>query len=299
MTSDTHAQITVLATACATGQMHMPLIVFPGVRFSYNPLAGFEKAHFGRFDNGWMDSEIFSHWLKTAFVPATEHLKKPVVLFADGHTTHATMAVHRICREHNIILYQLPSHSSHIVQPLDLTTFKSLKEAWYRAVRQYRFETCEVVGKREFSRVFKKAWDLGTKANVVASGFRAAGIFPWDPDHFDRTKTIPSRTTQTVTSESPTTDVDTTELQIQTETVTSEAPTTDVDTTELQVQTETVTSEAPTTDVDTTELQVQTETVTSESPTTDVDTTELQGDCTTTTRFKLPHLLFLLLQLRL
>ncbi|GFN92562.1 Jerky protein [Plakobranchus ocellatus] len=107
-----------------------PLLIFPGQRFSYDPLEGFPEAHLARSSNGWIDAEIFEGWLLHAFVPAVSHLPKPVLLFADGHKAHNTMTVHDICKEHGIIFYSLPSHASHVVQPLDLTTFKKLKQSW-------------------------------------------------------------------------------------------------------------------------------------------------------------------------
>ncbi|KAL8568889.1 hypothetical protein ACOMHN_061465 [Nucella lapillus] len=115
VTSDTHTQITVLACVSASGEVLDPLIIFPGKRFGYDPLEGFPEAHFAKSDNGWIDGEIFATWLKTAFIPATNHLPRPVILFLDGHKTHVTMAVSDVCRDKGIILYQLPSHSSHVV----------------------------------------------------------------------------------------------------------------------------------------------------------------------------------------
>ncbi|XP_012944901.1 uncharacterized protein LOC106013512 [Aplysia californica] len=106
-------------------------------RFTYDPLEGFEEAHMATSGNVWIDSEIFARWMESAFCPAVAHLQKPVILFADGHSTHLTLEIHEICRSHGIILYQLPSHSSHIIQPLDLTSFKNFKRAWYEEVMKY------------------------------------------------------------------------------------------------------------------------------------------------------------------
>ncbi|GFO18076.1 Jerky protein [Plakobranchus ocellatus] len=122
-------------------------------------MEGFPGAHFAKSANGWIDSEIFATWLSTSFVPAMAHLQKPVLLFADGHSTHLTLAMHEICREHNIILYQLPSHSSHIVQPLDLFSFKNFKQASGEKVIKFQEENSDTLTKQHFSKVFRKAWD--------------------------------------------------------------------------------------------------------------------------------------------
>ena len=57
-------QMTVMAAASASGHFIPPMIIYPGQRFSYNPLDGFEEAAFGRSENGWMDSEVFIGWFK-------------------------------------------------------------------------------------------------------------------------------------------------------------------------------------------------------------------------------------------
>ena len=59
-------QMTVMAAASAAGHFIQPLIIFPGQRFSYNPLEGFEEAALGRSENGWMDSEVFIWGLRNA-----------------------------------------------------------------------------------------------------------------------------------------------------------------------------------------------------------------------------------------
>ncbi|KAL8586989.1 hypothetical protein ACOMHN_062400 [Nucella lapillus] len=204
VTSDTHTQITVLACVSASGEVLDPLIIFPGKRFGYDPLEGFPEAHFAKSDNGWIDGEIFATWLKTAFIPATNHLPRPVILFLDGHKTHVTMAVSDVCRDKGIILYQLPSHSSHVVQPLDLTTFKPLKKAWRDEVMRFQEAESDTVGKKDFAKLLKVAWKNGIDPDVVISGFRAAGIYPWNPDHVDLTKLGPSRLYATEVTETAT-----------------------------------------------------------------------------------------------
>ncbi|GFO28000.1 hypothetical protein PoB_005450500 [Plakobranchus ocellatus] len=59
ITNDNHRQVTVLACGNAAGDMQQPLLIFPGQRFAYDPLAGFREAHIACSANGWIDSTIF------------------------------------------------------------------------------------------------------------------------------------------------------------------------------------------------------------------------------------------------
>ena len=113
----------------ASGYFLKPLMVYPGVRFNYNPLEGYRDAVFGRTESGWMDPELFVTCLTEVFEPAlSEHEnKRPVVIFVDVHSTHCTLEASKFCREHNKLLYCLLEHASYLIQPYDLKLFSALK----------------------------------------------------------------------------------------------------------------------------------------------------------------------------
>ncbi|XP_053402897.1 uncharacterized protein LOC123562153 [Mercenaria mercenaria] len=180
-TSSDKTQITVLACMSATGHFLKPLIVYPGQRFAYNPLEGFPEAVMGRTDNGWMDADLFATWLTDVFIPSINErgVRKPVVLFVDGHSTHVSMRVSDICRQGGIELYCLLEHASHLMQPCDLRLFSVLKDSWKQAVRDYQFQNIgEHVTKKTFASVFKTAWEKATTVSVAVHGFRDSGLFP-------------------------------------------------------------------------------------------------------------------------
>ena len=76
----------------------------------------------------------------------------------------------------------------------------------------YQEENADIVGKREFSSVLKKAWIRGIQKDAVISGFRAAGLYPWNPEHVNMSKLGPSRlyatTTDTETNSDTMTETD-------------------------------------------------------------------------------------------
>ena len=149
ITSSDKSQITVMACLSAGGNFMEPMIVFPQERFNFNPLAGFRNACIGRSSNGWMDSELFLEWLGLF----SKHLddlqvKRPVLLFCDGHKTHLTEDASLFCRANDIILYCLLENSSHLMQPCDLRFFSSLKANWKTAVMDFQDQNIgEVVTK--------------------------------------------------------------------------------------------------------------------------------------------------------
>ncbi|XP_052232365.1 uncharacterized protein LOC127845476 [Dreissena polymorpha] len=177
-------QMTVMAAASASGHFVTPMIIYPGQRFAYDPLDGFEEAAFGRSENGWMDCEVFVCWLKNVFIPDinARQVKKPVLLLIDGHSTHITMKASDTCLENGIELYCLLEHSSHLIQPLDLRFFGTLKAAWRQSVRDWQTHNVgQFVTKQNFARVFKQAWTASTTVDAAVKGFHESGLFPFDP----------------------------------------------------------------------------------------------------------------------
>ncbi|KAH3864128.1 hypothetical protein DPMN_027142 [Dreissena polymorpha] len=102
-----------MAAASAVGHYIQPMIIFPVQRFSYKPLHGFEEAAMGRSETGWVDSVVFTSWLKDVFIPRIEawHVKKRVLLIIDGHNTHTTMRASDVCVKSGIEWYCLLEHS--------------------------------------------------------------------------------------------------------------------------------------------------------------------------------------------
>ena len=70
----------------------------------------------------------FVMWMTDLFIPSLpEDRHGPVLLILDGHASHVSYEVRRLALQHNI---SLPSHLTHILQPLDIGVFKGMKSTW-------------------------------------------------------------------------------------------------------------------------------------------------------------------------
>ena len=82
-------------------------------------------------NSGWtFDSHGFE-WLQKQFDPITRP-KDPSerrLLILDGHSSHITANFIAYCMNNKIDLLVLPPHTSHVLQPLDIRIFQSLKRA--------------------------------------------------------------------------------------------------------------------------------------------------------------------------
>lgn len=81
------------------------------------------------------------------------------------------------CLDHRILLLCLPAHTSHILQPLDVAVFSPISTYYAQEVSKLRVP----VDKNQFPNLLARAHQKAfTKENIQA-GFRAIGIYPYNP----------------------------------------------------------------------------------------------------------------------
>ena len=157
------SQVTILACGCATGQIIPPFMIFAVKQIS--PLWTPDKVSGSRFavsDSGWVDQELFNFWLTDHFLPNVPS-RRPVLLLLDGHSSNFEPYSIQFAREHQIVIFCLPLHSTHECQPLDTSFFRSLKSHWQNSVHKfYQDNSGKSVSKLNFCSVLK----LGRNKNV-------------------------------------------------------------------------------------------------------------------------------------
>ncbi|PIK54125.1 hypothetical protein BSL78_08966 [Apostichopus japonicus] len=110
----------------------------------------------------------------------------------DGHRSHINLETANFCSENKVILFCFPAHASHILQPCDLSLFKSVKTYWKKEVQQWQIDNPgQNVTKQTFACIFYKAWRQSAMPKIAANGFRAAGLYPFTKE-FDKAKVAPS-----------------------------------------------------------------------------------------------------------
>ena len=77
-------------------------------------------------NSGWQTDETFAEYLQNHILSQLINKRKEqhreeqtIVLLLDSHITRAQPNVLQFCRTHNVAILTFPSHSSHLVQPLD------------------------------------------------------------------------------------------------------------------------------------------------------------------------------------
>jgi hypothetical protein len=76
----------------------------------------------------------------------------------------------------------MPAHSSHLLQPLNVSCFSPLKRAYSREVKSLIRHHINHITKLEFLPAFKTAYDRSFTSANICSAFRGAGLVPLQPD---------------------------------------------------------------------------------------------------------------------
>ena len=100
----------------------------------------------------------------------------------DGHSSHCSEPFETYARKNNIIPLWLPSHSSDILQPLDVACFSSVKKRYRRGVEMLARDGQNHVDVDDFLRIYAAARPHALSNSNIESAFKATGIFPFNPD---------------------------------------------------------------------------------------------------------------------
>lgn len=152
---------TVLLTIGANGLCLPPYIIYKSLRLytQWCPKNVIKGAVFNGTKSGWTDEHCFVDYLVKLFIPSTKHLKKPILLIFDGHYSHLSIKAVRLAIDNGIHLLCLPSHTTHVLQPLDIYTLKYVKQQWKELLWDHFKTTSKTMEKRDFVELFSKLYD--------------------------------------------------------------------------------------------------------------------------------------------
>lgn len=176
--------ISVIACCSAEGVFLPPFCIFKGknVKDCYKDGMPPGSAIAMNVKSAYVNAEIFKQWLQEHFAPRKPN--GPVLLILDGHTSHTnSVEMLEFCEKNEIVLLCLPSHTTHYLQPLDRSFFKSLKSSYYYECNRYiKINPTKKITRYQFGKILGDSWNKSATVQNAVSGFRATGIMPFNPD---------------------------------------------------------------------------------------------------------------------
>ncbi|EDN07800.1 predicted protein [Histoplasma mississippiense (nom. inval.)] len=100
----------------------------------------------------------------------------------NNHGSHLTEEFIQYCNLHKIILFRFPSHTSHILQPLDGVPFQQYKHYHTKAVNEAARYGYEQYGGRQFLANLESVRLQAFKPGTVRAGFADRGMYPVNRD---------------------------------------------------------------------------------------------------------------------
>jgi hypothetical protein len=145
----------------------------------------------GVSDNGWTTDELGFEWIKH-FNQHTAARTAGVyrLLIVDGHSSHATPEFDQYCADNKIITLCMPPHTSHLLQPLDVSCYSPLKRAYGREIEELARQGVYHVDKIDFLTVYARIRPTVFTQQNIQAGFRATGLVPSCPDRVLSSLTI-------------------------------------------------------------------------------------------------------------
>ena len=173
---------TVLATVAADGSKFPPFIVFKGKKMWENWMSkdAYAGTAYAVSDRGWMTETVFLNWFQHQFIDRVKLIEGPKILIHDGHISHVSISLIDCAVKNDTTLLKLPPHTTHFLQPLDVSGFKPVKTKWDKVLVEWqRHNYGRTLGKSDFSKLLGEAWPALSEQNIKA-GFKKTGIFPID-----------------------------------------------------------------------------------------------------------------------
>ncbi|KAI4468140.1 hypothetical protein MML48_2g00013261 [Holotrichia oblita] len=186
---------TVLALCNAEGKKAPPLIIFKGRHLWDKWIAPAESSYpgiaYAATKKGWIEGEVFRNYLMKTVIPALGH-ERPTLIVYDHNSTHLDPTIIEAAIKENITIIKFPPHASHLLQPLDLSVFKSFKCKWdAKLIAWQRQHVGQKLPKNVFSQFVCDTWKL-ISPEVISNGFRKAGIHPFNDEVIPRDSFAPA-----------------------------------------------------------------------------------------------------------
>lgn len=186
---------TMVVCTSASGQYVAPMLIFKRKRMTPELGLGAPPGCLvENSDTGYINSDLFVVWLQAFIDVVKPTLEKKVLLVLDGHTTHSkNLNAVKLARNNGVMMLQLPGHTTHRLQPLDVAVFKPLEVYYNQGVEKWMREHPGLaVTQFQVAQILGEAYGRAAAIGNAVNGFRKCGIWPVDRNIFTDVDYAPS-----------------------------------------------------------------------------------------------------------
>lgn len=180
-TISTSFHLTIVACASAAGLVIPPTFLLPGERVRREILdaCAVPDAVVTTTKTGFINGSTFETWLRWFASHVPDDIQRPLVLVMDGYRCHYSYETVEVAASVGVLLVCLPANATHLLQPLDVSVFASMKKHIRRLVHSHMLATGTVnITKTEAIRIGSEAWLACNFSKNIVSGFKTTGLYP-------------------------------------------------------------------------------------------------------------------------
>jgi len=191
--------ITFLVLSTTNGDTMPPLVIFnlKNTPTNLDQLISADKIIVTGQKSGWVDIPSFNawskklvDWVKVRRIALNLPENSKFLLFLDSHSSRESSETLELLKKNNIVVVSFPSHTSHILQPLDVgpfAYFKKYSRIWKLKIKRetIKFEGDEVKSIKSIDRARNilcavNALQQAFCYTFVERGWRLSGLYPRD-----------------------------------------------------------------------------------------------------------------------
>jgi hypothetical protein len=173
---------TAIEAVSATGSTIAPVVILSAkvLLLRWFEIVGDERI--AVTDTGYLNNVLALQWIQL-FDKLTKDSVKGThrMLICDQFGSHLTYEFVKYCEDHQTILFFLPPHSSHILQPLDVGVFSAYKHWHSEWVYDATVSGYEKITKDDFLGAIAQIRQKTFKRSTIKLGFRLTGLWPMNP----------------------------------------------------------------------------------------------------------------------
>ena len=180
---DTKSCTSVMFCGDAAGNYLPPMVVYKsnGQAEKSWKIGGPKGALYECTKSGWFNMETFSKWFFSIFLPWAKEISGTKALIGDNLASHFSANVIEATLMYDIKFITLPANSTHLLQPLDVSVFSSLKKSWRVIIQGWRLRARASqsvnIPKNHFPGLLNELTNY-IHSDLLQSGFRKTGIYP-------------------------------------------------------------------------------------------------------------------------
>ena len=131
---------------------------------------------------GYSNNKLSLEWIKHFYkFNCQSQTNCTWLLLLDGYISHCTFKFLEHCNSNNIIVFCLPSHTTHLLQPSDVVLFQPYKHWHAKAINKAIRTGCDNFNKIEFLYYLGSICQQTFKSSSIKSAFRQTGFISYNP----------------------------------------------------------------------------------------------------------------------